>query len=782
MSDRPLLPLALAFACGAALPTLGAPPIGLGAALAAAPLALSPLLAPGALFAAGWAVASAARGRPVPEPDAEVVTLEGRVVSVPERLDEGRTRFTLREAGGRLLLVSTSDLPWPLALWDRVSLQARLRTPAGPRNPGGRDRRAEGLARGVAVEALAASAPVRIAPPSLLARLELARLRFGERASSLLPQREAALVRAVGAGDRSALDPATTEAFARSGLAHLLAVSGLHLSVVAFGAYRLARAALARWEAFALRVEPRRAAAALALPAAGLFALATGAGVPVIRSALAAALAFLGVTIDRRPDASSALAAAGGCLLAFDPGALSDVSFQLSFASVGSLALLAAPLRGALPFARGERGLARVRELLLRALCASAVATVATAPIVAFHFRRISLVGVLSNLPGIPLGMALTVVSAASTLLHAVAPPLATPLLLACRPLAWGLLGVARLMASPSWAAPAVGSPGLVLTVSSMAALVIACRLRGRWRTIAALAALLALLAAPPLRRALALRRGGLEVLFLGVGQGDATAFLLPDGSAVLVDGGGEARGRYDPGARDVVPFLRDAGVRRIAAAFVSHPHPDHLLGLVAVAAAFPVDHLFSNGRRGGADVAPAWVALPEPVRLGPGQVLERAGVRFEVLGPPPGSDAWSENDASLVLRVTHGAVSFLMPGDIEAEGEAALVEKLPPEALRAAVVKAPHHGSRTSSTPAFAAATGARFAVMTVGHANRFGFPAEEVVARWARAGTEVLRTGEGAVRFLSDGRLVRLTRADAALDLLTLWREGEPRAGGAE
>jgi competence protein ComEC len=211
--------------------------------------------------------------------------------------------------------------------------------------------------------------------------------------------------------------------------------------------------------------------------------------------------------------------------------------------------------------------------------------------------------------------------------------------------------------------------------------------------------------------------------------------------------------------------------VRRLAAVFLSHPHPDHLFGLAAVAEGFPIERFFTSGRPGDEASAAVLARLPPAERLLPGQGFERAGVRFEALGPPEGSEAWGENDASLVLRVRHGAVSILLPGDVEAEGEAALLAR--PEALRAELVKAPHHGSATSSSAAFVTATGARFAVATVGRDNRFGFPAAAVVERWRAAGAEVLRTDGGAVRFLSDGRALRRVPAGAALDGLALLRE---------
>jgi competence protein ComEC len=256
-------------------------------------------------------------------------------------------------------------------------------------------------------------------------------------------------------------------------------------------------------------------------------------------------------------------------------------------------------------------------------------------------------------------------------------------------------------------------------------------------------------------------------VIFVSVGQGDAAILRLPDGAAVLVDAGGAPDGGPDPGARDVVPLLRDLGIRRLAAVFVSHPHPDHALGLAAVADAFPIERVFSNGD-GGEGAAREILAALRPEPLAPGARWERAGVAFEVHGGD--RTALAPNDASLVLRVVHGRTAFLFPGDVEERGEAAAVAQ---GGLAADVVKVPHHGSRTSSSAAFAAAVRPRFAVVSVAAGNRFGFPHAEAVARWRAAGARVLRTDEGAVRFLSDGRRVARAPAESALDPLALLAE---------
>jgi competence protein ComEC len=761
----PLAGPALGLVAGIALASLGIPfpP----AASAAFPLALSPPLAPLAFAAAGWSIAARERAARA-EPPQDPVDLEGRIASVPDRLDD-RLRFRLRAADGRLLDVVAPTAPWPLALGDRVRMAAALRAPAGARNPAGRDPAAKLLASGIAFQALATGPPVRTAPPSPLAWIERGRERFAAAAAGALPPAQAGLVRAIGTGDRAALDPATTASFARSGLAHVLAVSGLHLVVVALGLERALRFLLLRIEALAIRVDPRRLSAAIALPATAAYALATGAGVPVLRAAVAAGVAFGGVLLDRESSAANGLALAVLVLLGADPGGALDVSLQLSFAAVWGLVLWAGPLRRALPFGRPRPGSWRGRllEPLLSGACATVAASLAAAPVLAVHFRQLPLLGLVANVAGVPVGSALTAVASLAAVAAAAWPPLAAPFLLAARPLAAALIGLSDAAAAPRWSVLGVGSPGLAGAAGFALAALLATRLRGALRLLFAVAAAGCLLLPGPLRAAAARARGGLEVIFISVGQGDAALLRLPDGSAVLVDGGGAPDGGADPGARDVVPLLRDLGVRRLAAVFVSHPHPDHVLGLAAVSDAFPVERVFSNGDAGEGGVREVLSRLA-PRALPPGERWERAGVSFAVLGGP--RDAFATNDGSLVLRVAYGETAFLFPGDVERAGEAAAVAR---GGLRADVVKVPHHGSRTSSGPAFVDAVRPRWAVMCLSAANRFGFPHEEAVAHWRAAGAHVLRTDEGAVRFLSDGRRVRRLPAASALDPLAILRE---------
>jgi len=775
MGKASLVRVAVGFAAGSLLRlALGWSP----AAWVLLPLILSSRLAPVAFAGAGMLAAEAvatptATPNPTPTPTPTEELLDGRVESVPDRL-EGRVRFLLRAADGRVLQVTAPPMAWPLAYGDRVRLRARVFHAEGPRNPGGRDQAALLAARGVSGLAAARAPPVRLSPPSPLSWLEAGRTRFAEVASAALPPPEAALVRAIAAGDRSALDPATNEAFARSGLIHLLSVSGLHLAVVAAGAWRLLRALLARSEWLAARVEPRRLAAVLAVPVAALYAAATGADVPVVRSALAAGLGFTALLLDREASALAALALALLAVLAAEPGAVLDVSLQLSFASVAGLALLTPRMRALLRLRPSPTRAGRAAEVLLTAIAAGLAATLATAPLVAFHFRRLSVLSPAANLVGVPLGSALTVVAAAAALLSPLAPGAAGVALWCCRPLAWLLLRSNELFAAPDWAVVGVASPGIGGLVAAYAGMWGSFALRGWRRWLCAALAAAGLLAPGPLRARAAAGRGLLEVAFLSVGHGDAALLRLPDGAAVLVDAGGDPRGRYDPGARDVVPFLRDAGVRRLWLAVLTHPDPDHGLGFGAVGSSLGVERFATGGREPDPDepLAAALARMPRPSPIARGEMLERAGVRIRALGPPPDAAGWSDNDASLVLRVEYGETSFLLLADVEGRGEDALVRSGLP--LAADVVKVAHHGSRTSSGAALIEAVHPRWAVLSLAAHNPFRHPSPAAVERWREAGAEVVRTDGGMVRFLSDGSRVRRAPAADALSAWRLWREG--------
>jgi competence protein ComEC len=279
---------------------------------------------------------------------------------------------------------------------------------------------------------------------------------------------------------------------------------------------------------------------------------------------------------------------------------------------------------------------------------------------------------------------------------------------------------------------------------------------------------------------------GGARVTFLDVGQGDCSLVRTGSGRSVLIDGGGTRDNRFDVGRRIVAPFLWDQGIGTLDLVVLSHPHPDHMNGLLSVLRSFRVRAVWWSGQDGTAEGFEGLRRLAQersvPLRaVSAGDRLSIDDADIEVLHPSPATAVSSrrvyaaENDRSLVLRLRAEGTTFLFPGDLHREAEAALVRS--GRSLRADVIKAPHHGSRTSSSEAFVGAVQPKAAVISVGAGNPYRQPADEVVTRYQAAGAEVLRTDRhGAVIAMpspSGPALVRWT--DLVLEKIALDRIGE-------
>ncbi|HZH03073.1 MAG TPA: DNA internalization-related competence protein ComEC/Rec2 [Myxococcaceae bacterium] len=646
----------------------------------------------------------------------------------------------------------------PLEVGQRIRVQARLYPVEAPGNPGQFDTSASGRRRS---RTWAGSFDARrltaLSPPSAYRRwLTRTHRRLEVEVRRRAPSPESAgLYLALAAGMRTALSDEAEEAFARSGLAHVLSVSGLHVAALALGLLAVARRGLAWGWRGALTRDARRLAAPMGLPLLWGYVAFTGWQPPAIRSALMATVMLLAMAAWRSADALNGLALALTALVAVDPAGAGDLSLQLSFASVLGLILLAPALREAVdPTARGAPSrwgprARAVRNAVYESLCASAAVTLAGLPLIAAAFGRVSLAGLVANVVCLPVCAALTYLAAGGAALFALAAPLAGPVLWAG---AWASEGLLRLahtfsaLPAASLEVAGLGTGGAALFTAGLLLFALG---SGRWRWGLALTPVGLLGTAVA-----ALPQPGLTVTFLAVGQGDA-AVLSSRGAHALVDGGGTPGGS-DPGLRVIVPFLRERHIRRLNLAVLSHPHPDHALGLASALNRVPAERLWvAAGTTEGPltrQVAQASGLQPEEVQAGqPALSLGEATIR--VLGPPTDPVLLeSVNDRSVVLRVEHGEISFLLAGDVEEEGERAFDPGL------TTVIKAPHHGSRTSSSRAWVARAHPRYVVFCVGRKNRFGFPHPEVAERYRQAGAQCFRTDwDGAVEFHSDGRTVR-------------------------
>ena len=768
---RPLVFPVLALGAGCALPELTrSRPAGaacLAACLAVVafvtrrrPGAHLALLVSAVLMGSVLAVRS---GETHPLPTGAPVRLEGRLSAVDIDARGGRGVLEVASADGvpvrarTRLWWSDSELR-PLA-GQRVQLRAELRADLGPDSWGQYDVGAAARARGLATSGrVVPGSLVPVSSPEPWRRWVTDRREgFGTWTRGRLARPDdAALVCALAAGLRSGLGPEWEDRFARSGLAHVLSVSGLHVAALALVLAAVLAGVLRAVPAVVRRLDVRRPAALAALPLVWGYVVFTGNQPPAVRSALMLSVVLLGRAVQRHTDALNALALAAGVLLAFDPASVRDLSLQLSFTAVLALAVLAPRLRSFVPIPlpdplrpeRWRRALEQLRESLLGVCAASAAVTLASIPLVATAFHRISLVGWATNVLALPVASVLTLACALSAGAFCISPGLAAAPLLVASVAARALLALVRLGAGVpigTLASPGFPWPATVAFALGLLGVALGVR-RSGWLVAMALGAVLG--------RPLLESRPALEVTALPVGHGDA--LLVSSGGAhLLVDGGGVPEG-IDPGARVVLPYLRERGIRRLDAVALSHPHPDHALGLLTVLREVPTDRLWlpagvERGPLVDALLAAAGRARVEWLSAGERRPLGEATV--QVLSPPRDAIALrTVNDRSLVLHVSIAGRSVLLPGDAGAAAEAEL------PALPSTVVKVPHHGSRTSSSARLVLSSEAWLALFSDGRGNRFGLPAPEVVERWRASGAEVLRTDvDGAIRVSLDPSAVR-------------------------
>lgn len=827
LPQRPLLLLALAFGIGIASPS--AVPPGLASAflpLAAALAALRGGLLPLALLCASflWAglllrpapiapwtgpeVGPCARilesaGLSPPGLERSRVEVEGQIRGSPAIGGEGNRALLLVEraretkaflergpwrAPAGLLLelrLPREHLPLP---GDRLRATLQVDDPP-PASPLARrafeQRRRQGIACVARVEGgqIAVSREAK----GLLPGIESSRRRLATEARSRLASPEAsALVPALMVGERSGIDPELRAAFTDSGLAHVLSVSGLHLSLCVLGAYRILRAILQR--ILGHLVDVHRGAALLALPLAPLYAAYTGGQPPVLRAAIGAGLFLLAQVLARRSDAWISLGVAFLGVLAHDPPTLFSPSFQLSFAACAGLLGLSPSLRRIFRRAKRPGIWGRALNLLSASLIATSASTLATLPLIALYFQRVSLSSLLANLVSVPVAMLATALCASAGVAGLLLRPAFEPLLGLAGWLCELLAHLARFFASLPGSRIFLPLPSLAELLAFSGLLAgIALLHRSRRAGLALGAASLLALGALHL---LPSPSPGLSVEFLPVGQGDATLLRLPSGEAVLVDTGGELRGESDRAEFDLLPLLAERGIRRLRALVLSHLHPDHVGSAPTLLSSLRVDEVWFSGRalegRLGAPIAEMMRAREIPLRkfAAGSPPYDVGGVRFEFLGPPDPEGIQDEpffgdNDASLVLRVVHGEVAILLPGDVEAEGERALLES--GAELRADLLKAPHHGSRTSSNPALLDRIRPSHAVFCIGWRNHFGFPHAEVLRRYRERGISTYQTDTGPVLFHSDGKTIQYRRPAGIFETISVTEGGIRRSGSA-
>ncbi|MFH1008098.1 MAG: DNA internalization-related competence protein ComEC/Rec2 [Candidatus Latescibacterota bacterium] len=690
----------------------------------------------------------------------EAVRLRGSVADEPTEVST-RGRITLEaeevvwngnraEVCGRVLVTCKEGIGG-IDFGDLVAVEGRLRRPEPARNPGAFDYRKYLERRGI------------FAQLAVRKKEQIETLEKGETRSFfsgvVLPTRRsirstvdrnllgvpAALLKGLLLGEKRTLPQDVREAFGRVGVSHVLAVSGLHVGVIAAVFFFV----------FQLLGFSSRGATAATIAALLVYAFVVDLQPSVVRAALMAGLILIGFAAERNADIGNVLGAAALAILLLWPQRLFDVGFQLSFAAVGSIVLLYTPIIGVIHPIFGKPTNPVMRGIVA-AIAVSTAAQIGTGPVVAFYFNRIALLSVAANLfvvPAMGIIVTLGLLAAAFGFWFV---PFATAFNAANWAFLSALIAVVQVMSKIPHTVFITPSPGPIFFAGYYG--LIALILWGRKSQIARKTLLfLALFATNVYIWQGILRQDRLEVVFLDVGQGDAIFLRFPNGRIMLVDGGGRMF-QFDTGKEIIAPFLRHRGFQKIDVVVPTHSDNDHIGGLLSLLEEFPVSHVLDSGQYADTWTDDRFYELVEQkgitrhiVSAGD-SLIGLGGVGIFVLHPAPAfvssqhDSPMGRNNTSVVLKISYRGVSFLLTGDAEQGAERFFLnwgDRLP-----ATVLKVGHHGSRGSTGQAFLDAVRPEIAILSVGAGNRYGHPSEDVVSKLQAVDAKIFRTDQtGAV-----------------------------------
>jgi competence protein ComEC len=659
------------------------------------------------------------------------LAVEGVVASLPEG-DARSARFNFDVTHGAVRLPRHLRLSWydpgqPLHAGQRWRFTVRLKRPHGSLNPGGFDYEqwlllqnigATGYVRNPGQAALLGDAGLAYTIPRW-------RQRLAARLEALLPEsRNIGLIKALALGDGQAIGRQQWEAFRQTGTVHLMVISGSHIALVAGWIYFIVRKLWAYGGC--LRLSPQTVAAVAALFGGSFYALLAGFAVPAQRAVVMALVGLLAVLLQRQVRPGHALALAALSVVAAQPVAVLAPGFWLSF---GAVALIGYVLAGRL----------HRPKLMPAALKIQWAMALGLAPLLLLFFQQVSWLSLPANFIAVPLiGLLATPLALLALLVLPVSPALARWLLqlvdLSLQGLQWALNWLlqfpAALLSHPQ--------PSLWALSLALAGVLLLLAPRGTPGRRLGLALCLPLLF-PPRE---AVESGAVKLTLLDVGQGLA-AVLQTRNHSLVFDTGAKYSDNFDMGQSVLLPFLRSQGIRRVDTVIVSHGDNDHSGGLEALLQGMEAGQILSSSL----DTIQRHAARP----CAGGRQWQWDGVVFTLLAPPA-KGFEKENDNSCVLKVESAYGSILLPGDIEADAETWLAENYR-EKLKAEVLVAPHHGSKTSSTAPFLHYVEPETVLIPAGYRNRFGFPHPTVLQRYRQGGAQWLDSAAaGAITVVLD------------------------------
>jgi competence protein ComEC len=723
-------------------------------------------------------------------PEKTKATLTGTVVAMPE-FDGRTTRFILaadsvlphREgqesaalsARGRIRLSIDAELPTDIRAGTHLMVMAAVSRTFSYRTPGVFDYRLYLADRDVHVTG-------RIDSPLAILRFsdqqdtfwrslrfapEALRQRLNTFLAATLAPGPAALYQALLLGNQSGLDEQTLEQYKATGCMHILSISGVHMALLGLLLTWTLTWLLKRSTWLLLHTHVPTVAILLSLVPLVAYAGIAGFKTPVVRALLMSAFFLVGVVLQRQRTVLPIIAAAALIVLLWRPLALFTVSFQLSFSAVLALAVIYPRLLAQFAPEHQSEAATRMLRWLCTALLVSVAATLGSLPFLLYHFNRFSLIGPLFNLLVEPLLCFWTLPCGLLAIPLVFFAPGAAEFLLEI-----GSGGIAAADRVTAWGS---GLPFASIWTVTPTPLEISLYLlllwswvsrRGSMKTMVVHGAAVAMLAAL-FTRGLWLPQTGreTEIAFLDVGQGSSTFIRLPEGGAVLLDGGSRISPAFDLGERVLAPFLWKKRVWRLEDVVVTHPDSDHYNGLSFVVRRFRPRRLWINGTD-----RETWpysellqtaehhgTEIVEPVA---DQILHAdRNIQFrfvkgaETTGRDPRTgQRLSGNNRSLVLKLVHGKTALLFPGDLERQGEEILLGE--GKEIRANVLLAGHHGSKGSSSTPFIKAVNPELIIVSSGRNGGGVYLDQGHLAAWRQADRTVLATAEqGTVVITTDG-----------------------------
>ncbi|HCC69129.1 MAG TPA: DNA internalization-related competence protein ComEC/Rec2 [Nitrospiraceae bacterium] len=685
--------------------------------------------------------------------------IKGAIADMPLLLG-GRLRFTIDNVN-----INGEDLPGKVRLSapapqakidlkynDRIKAIARLKEPTVFQNPGvySYDLRGDGIF------ATGFSRQIEVIEEGrgFLHEVYKKRQGLGKMFNESLAEDNASFLKAIVLGLQVEINQDLRDAFSATGLAHLLSVSGTHFGLLAFILFKIIKGLLKvlpyrLFERLTLYITPTQIAVILTLPLLILYAIISGGSIPTIRSFIMVFIYMAALFLGRKGQWLNSLSIAAVIILLWDPGALFDLSFQLSFLAVLSFGYVLDKYKPDEELERGPKPslLKRAFEGIKTSTLITVAVTLGIAPLVAYYFYHFPLISPLSNLIVTPLVcFVLLPLGFFSSFIVIIFNISFLPLSGLIDKISDVSLNLTKLLSTIPYASLHIPKPSIIITCLYFLSIGIFLKSKSRWR-LSPLIIAVALYVLNPSFDNYAMR-----VTFLDVGQGDAAILELPDRKTMLIDGGSE---ELRAGRRVIAPYLRSRGIKNIDFIVLSHPHPDHYGGLIYIMDNFRIGEIWGNGRiiPGAEEFFEKIGEKQIPYRvIERGDLVEGEGYRIYCFHPyrefyanSPRGEFSNQNNDSLVLKLeAAGGLSVLFTGDIEIEAEENLIHL--GKWLKSTIIKVPHHGGRTSSTDAFLYYVNPQVAVISVGRNNPFNHPHSEVIERYD--GIRLFRTDrDGAV-----------------------------------